>query len=631
MGSPDIINSATPIENDLLGVHPRIYATESELDRVRSVLDTEPYSSLMARVTQQADLGLDAECPTGPLATEDRPCGDALASLTMAWKMTGDQKYFDSAIRILKDASLNDDWGVDLAFGHFAVGAAIAWDWLYDEIPESDRQEIAARLFERGEHCFREWAGYNDFAAFCYTWNHMAVPLCGLASLGGALYGECDGVAKWLKMTMEKARLMSDSLGPDGLVAEGTAYGQYHVMYLAQTLVLVDQLLGVDLIDDCGWWDEYGQAQLWHTFPREHWRNAQVFFMFGDADRAHWLGPDPQLRLAASRCDDGRAQWLADELHTSGSARSTVADLFNLLWQNQAVTPIPPSDLPRLKHFDDQDVVVMRSGWDGNESAMVLKCGPHSGYWNLRYNHNVSGGHMFPCAGGFALFANGDMLLCEPGYPHTKRTTYHNTLLVDGRGQLGEGGEWFEDLEFRKGHLTPSIIQATEGEQFDLVVGDATNAYPDDLGLEKFVRSVYFFRPDCWVVIDDLKANHPVDFQLLYHGYVSFEDDGKGGCVQKGERGSLLIVPVSPSDAQLTLSDQSIDGQSGGARDVTQGLATISSPENCSEARFVTLLHSFDTGSDPSASLQVEGDDLILNRAGEEYRVDLLNRDGSEC
>jgi len=599
----DIINSATPLEDTLYGVHPRLYASDADFACLRRLAKKEPYASMLERVRQFVS-SYPNRNSYAKLEGDVRTYGDVIASLAMLWKITGERHWLTGTRALMRSIADRKDWGVDLEFGHFAHGVALAWDWLYHDIPRKEREHIADRMIRHGRVFFDNWADYNHFAAFAYTWNHMAVPLTGLTAVACALYGERPCLAPWVKMAMEKMRLMTDSLGPDGISPEGIAYGQYHAEYLARTAMLLKKMSGVDFLSSSPWWREYAVASLYHTYPRQHWRNKQVFFMLGDADRHHWLGPDPVLRLCARVFRDGHAQWLADELHTTRSATDYSAFL-SLLWHDPTVRKQGPRQLPRVRHFTDQDIAFLRSGWDGSESVLAFKCGPHSGYHNLRYSQNVSGGHMHPMAGAIALHAKGDFLLVESGYPR-KATKYENTLLVNGRGQIGEGGDWFEDLEFRRGHPTPRMLAVGHRAGFDFAIGDATNAYPDNLRLERFIRHIYAVGPDSWILVDEVAAAKPSTFELLFHGDRPFVAQGERRFIQRGERGSLLIESLLPLGVKGLCRLQAVDGIGQAARNKNLGCLSLAPVRRTRHAIFLTFLHAFQTGKGPDLTLELK-------------------------
>ena len=86
-------------------------------------------------------------------ATNSRGQGDILPVLAMAYLLTGDRKYLDSMRRVLSALVSFETWGddLDLVTGHFMAGAAIAYDWLYNDLPADERKAIAEKMAKHAE------------------------------------------------------------------------------------------------------------------------------------------------------------------------------------------------------------------------------------------------------------------------------------------------------------------------------------------------------------------------------------------------------------------------------------------------------------------------------------------------
>ncbi len=597
----DIITSATPLETKFAGTHPRLLAFEHDFTRLRKLVRAEPYATMFRYLRRFAD-SVPAASDSRKLVGDFRGRGDLLASLAMLWKISHEPADLARIRRLMRAFSKNPNWGASLGFGHVAHGMALAWDWLYHDLGASERDAFADALEAGAKVFFDTASSYDHYMSFAYTCNHLPVSITGLASAAGALYGERPRIARWFKLVMEKTRLMTEALAHDGLAPEGMSYGQYYAEYLARTCMIMKDLAGIDFISGSEWWRNYALASLYLTYPRKHWRKRVVSFKLGDAHRRVWHGPAPVLRLCAGIFNDSLAQWLAHELHSSDSSTDFSAFL-SLLWHDPDVKRTSPKNLPPCRLFTDKDIAVMRSGWDGRESVMVFTCGPHSGRRNRRYSQNISGGHQHPIAGAITLFAQGDILLAESGYPR-KRTAYENTLLINGRGQIGEGSAWFEDLEFRRGHPEPSMPAADQINGMDYAIGDATNAYPKKAGLKRFIRHVYALAPDHWLIADEVEASRPVRFSILFHGDKPFCRQQERVFRQQGERGSLLLQALAPHSLKATCRMQQIEDVDGN-HGATLGLLEFATEKKTNKTIFLTHLHAFPTGKKPTAEVAV--------------------------
>jgi len=209
--------------------------------------------------------------------------------------------------------------------------------------------------------------------------------------------------------------------------------------------------------------------------PRKAWTRSNTIVDIADCPGRHWYGPDYLLRGLAREYRDPQAQWLA--LQTDAvNVTAAGAPWLNLIGYDPTVPATPPTELPTLHHFDDIDIISARSDWSGEESLVVFKCGPFIGHKTVReFRYDPGGGHVHPDANHFVLFGAGQWLLRDDGY-RWKRTGQHNTLLIDGRGQLGEGNQWIAGSVPLAAKSRPKIVKAVASETFDHIGGAATAA-----------------------------------------------------------------------------------------------------------------------------------------------------------
>jgi len=127
-------------------------------------------------------------------------------------------------------------------------------------------------------------------------------------------------------------------------------------------------------------------------------------------------------------------------------------------------------------------------------------------------------GHAHPDINSFAIFARGQWLAVDPGYSQIKDTRDHNTVVVNGRGQAGEGGKWLDYWAFQQRLPAPAVRYLESTRAYEAVLGDAGGIYVDEARLRRFRRQVLFLRPDVFVIADDLEAEGPSRFEWLLHG-----------------------------------------------------------------------------------------------------------------
>lgn len=608
----DVINSATPIERDWLGVHPRLLCVRHPFDALRRRLETEPWRTEFSRLQRQGEallpVALPAKLMGTPYATFDvRGLGGHLIHLALLYRLTDDPRYRERVSYLMGRLTDEPEWGDSLIYGHWAQGFSIALDWLWSDFDEPTRRAHSETLYRRTRHVFDRWATYRAGEPFGYTWNISAVVLGGMAATAACLYGERPDVAPLANMAWEKMCCQSLALGPDGVSPEGIMYGGYYASYLTVNFYLADELFGFNFFSTTPWLLRYARALHAQSLPRAAWKADDVFFMQGDA-HGNVFGIESVLRVIASGARDGTAQWLADELIRSGHIGMSPV---SFLLYDPAVKPVAPLDRPPFDVMEDYGIVVMRGDWSGSESACAFKCGPNVGHHAARlFGHPLGGGHMHPNNGEVQIFARGEWILTHPGYVY-KDTAYHNTLLIDGVGQYGEKSEWFEDLPYRQRRRYPFLECAEHHPAWDYAVADLTLAYPEDRGLRRLRRHLIYIRPDAWIVVDALESDTPVLPSVLFHTGFPVQPENPTAFVGQGQKAACRIRLHAPSGLVATTENQP-RLHSGGAAHGTMPLLRVSPAEPADRHLLVASVSVGAAGSERFDEIQV----LLAGPAG---------------
>jgi hypothetical protein len=209
-----------------------------------------------------------------------------------------------------------------------------------------------------------------------------------------------------------------------------------------------------------------------------------------------------------------------------------------------------------MRHFADMDLVSMRSGWGEDAAVLVFHAGSGPGRRNMGDPQRAAmrgfgPGHAHPDINAFSIFARGQWLAVDPGYSQVKDTRDHSTVIVNGKGQAGEGGKWLDYWAFQQRRPAPAILSAESTPAWDSVLGDAGNVYVDEARLRRFRRQVLFLKPDVFVIADDLAAQGASTFEWLLHtpdGSLSLGDGGTFEIARPGVR--LHGVFLRPSSAR---------------------------------------------------------------------------------
>jgi hypothetical protein len=204
-------------------------------------------------------------------------------------------------------------------------------------------------------------------------------------------------------------------------------------------------------------------------------------------------------------------------------------------------------------------IVSARSGWTGDESLVVFKCGPPAGHFatdKLGYDPGLA--HVHPDANHFTIFGCGEWLLRDDGYAW-KDTAQHNTLLIDGKGQVGEGSAMFAAGNVNSIKVHPRVIEATSSEALDRISGDAAAMYPGTANLKRYVRNLYFLKPDVLIVVDDIETGEARRLELRFHTESPCLKREDGSFLALGTKAALRIEPFTADGVEATAGE--IDGR----------------------------------------------------------------------
>jgi hypothetical protein len=545
------------------GVHPRLFLDAARLAELRAAVSGS-HAALWGPVRERAD-AITGEVPPPYRETDNeeelwqREVGNRLPFLALAYAVTRERKYLDAARKWSLASCGYPNWGVkrfagnDLAAAHQLLGLAVVYDWMHADLDDETRATIRNTLHTRGAVMFRGCA--TMYWRDQYLQNHLWVSITGLAAAAFAIFDEpgmTGDASLWLETVLAKYRRTEEALGPDGASQEGVSYWSYGVEYMLKFWHLAGELMGEK--PTSAWWRLTSMYRLYVSLPRNSWNPLNTAVDFGDNPRKDNYGPDYLLRRLAALYKDGHAQWLAQELDRARSTSPTSRWL-NLVWYDPRVPAQSPARLPTMRHFDDLGIVSARTDWSGGESLVVFKCGPAVGRHATRiFDHDPGAGHVHPDCNHFVLFGAGDWLIRDDGYSW-KLTDQHNTLLVNGKGQLGEGRQWFSATQAIRQRLDPRILLAKSSPALDEIHGEAAPAYPAESGLGKFVRRVYFMKPDVLIVVDDIEADRERALELRFHPEYPGQRGEDGAVLCRGERSVLRIDPLTREGVDVTAGD----------------------------------------------------------------------------
>jgi hypothetical protein len=369
--------------------------------------------------------------------------------------------------------------------------------------------------------------------------------------------------------------------------------------------------------------------------PEDLWAKSRpkTTFDYGDATGRDYTGASAILHRLAGVYRDGYAQWYAGKLLGSAAFNEFDGSAWrNIMNFDPTVQPQNINTLPTLKEFKDSGLVMARSGWDGGASYIGFKNGPALGAFatKLVLEQGVTHGpgdmsHVHPDNNHFILAANGEILIRDDGYVQ-KFTNSHNTLLIDGEGQAGEGYVWFNN---NGGHAVDSgvlrndaVIEKVVSEaEYDYFAADAAKSYKTSSGLQKFKRHIIYFKNDGVVIVaDDIMLNSvkPLELRFFTETQNLTLDNNTLTAVSAGNK--FKIELLTPANVQMTIDPVTVS--SGINASVTQRKA-LQMRTTASGWLNVTALRWSNPSSQPKSvtysrdnnilTFTIDGKSVILN------------------
>jgi len=295
------------------------------------------------------------------------------------------------------------------------------------------------------------------------------------------------------------------------------------------------------------------------------------------------------MRKLAAEFKNPYAQWQANKREGSSP--------FEFIWYDPHLEPKAPTDLPKARLFKTIHWAVMRTGWtDANDILFAMK-GGHNDWDHHHLDHNT-----------FILNAYGERLIIDHGYawatppdriPYANDTKAHNTLLVNGKGQLdgatnyaGGRGAWH--------HFTP-LSDFVHSERYDGLTGDAKRAYALD-ELREYIRQVMFMRPEYFVIFDTVEADKPSTFEWLFHTFGRINVESNCVMITQG-KASLAIKVLEPEPFAYEFAEHSMEGSRNRlVRKNTDRYIKLGPPEKCQHANLMSILYPARTADEKATT-----------------------------
>lgn len=503
----------------LAGVHPRVAATEEDFARLRREVKENKHK---ARWFKKLIEFCDGMKDKAPLRYELRDGVRLLyvswdlqlyaVTLSLAYKLTGDRKYFDYAWPHLKACAEMPDWNPShhIDVGTLAYGYAIAYDWFYDVMSDEQRRIMEKGAYENVFYTVNRAVEDKDtaYTTVLMTNNHNVFCNAGVMATVVAFMDVYPEVAS--KIGADVIRMLEafmDKFAPMGAYYEGPYYAETAINYTVRVFAAMEPALG----------NLYGLDK------------AQGFDKIGDfvvllqSDVASFNFADSMMSLLAI----SGMFWLFDHFDRRGLKDSVAAKNFKdpsagvaaeaILWYN-VTDEGEACDVDTVVHYPDEEIITMRDSYRDGQTFVGIKAG------KTVYAHS----HLD--AGSFILDSMGRRWAYDFGqdnynlyykYSHWDvfrlRAESHNTLVINPDRTPGYVlGSHADVSEFTvNGDIVKTVIEKTD-------------LYGKERGVE-YARRGYLFvdSRSSLVLRDEVSLTRESDMIWIMYTDAAIEIDGK--------------------------------------------------------------------------------------------------------
>lgn len=576
---------------------PRILLTDAALPRYRALARGQG-RVLFGPLRDLADRFVAEKIPGRPFAAS-RPgpdYGRRPLLLAFCHRITGDKKYFDAARRWALAISTWRDWGrgrsanQSLIAAHLLSDLAVTYDWLAPSLPPEERRIIRLKIVLQAELLHQALTKPGG-AWWNQAWRHgrlwIGATALGLAGL--ALSGDVPRAEAWVRAALDTYRRINTVLPADGSWPEAAAHWGEAVGAMTVFYLVLQATTNVDPWPTCPWLAKTVLFRLYNSRP--DWRGVLNFGDGPERDRAGY-----QLEIIARAYQLSLARWLALRTINPGDAYG----LWGFLAADPDLKPTPPDDFPLFRLFADIELFVVRGSWGPKSTLIAFKAGPPGGRRNAQarlVGRRVFIGRCHPDQNSFVVLAGGRGLIVDDGPTALKWTRDQNTLLVNGRGQRGEGLEVFHD-DRPEDSLKIGLKVVLATPFLAVAEGEAATAYPPDLGLQSYRRLILFLPPDLVIVRDRALTAAEASFSQRFHFRGRLRQATRPGAYDLvSAAGDVVLAARFLSPRGVHFETTPYRGKVNG-RQVRQ---TVLAATNTDRARRFSLMAVLRPGAGPSA------------------------------
>lgn len=441
--------------------------------------------------------------------------------------------------------------GYDLYAAFFLDGLATTYDWLYADLDENlrvtVRERIKAQLRYIVHVSYVGRIGSVHYGRFDhYQQGHYILPHYALAVGAAAIYLDDPDpeIKEWLLWSWDRFERMVLTSVPSAF-QDGPNYMDSSREWVYKYVDLYEDFTGQSIPRLDASLQGLSEVRLHFILP-----NFKTTVNFDDTPPMRQLPPVWAFLWEAKRYQDPVVQGFAERLAQLpeptdvplyGKQRAQAA-----LWLDETLVAQPFQPEQHLAYYNpEMEVAITRSSWQEDATLVSFVSQPYGGHFLAELSEQFGEGvlsspHAQPHQNHFILYSHGEILAFDPGYTMEKRTRDENTILIDGHGQYNDGIRWMTPSPGRA-HITRFVRK----NDVTIMTGDASTAYPSDLGLQKFDRTIVVVGDELVVVYDELVSSTPRVYSWLFHHQGDLLAKQGRWKISKGDA-QVILVPLLP-------------------------------------------------------------------------------------
>ncbi len=427
---------------------------------------------------------------------------------------------------------------------HMLISLSLSYHWLNPYLTPKQKnniekhiQNFATYLYSKTKTPLGYWSGTP-----LHNITHCAWAGVGIA--GFAFSHILDEAKYWLNDAFHYFNLVSWLQAEDGSLIEGSSYGAYETEMRALFYYLSLELLDQDLFRP----NHLGLADFYTHLHKPSDDELNHIFPWGDSSKAlGYHSPINMLLCLASRHKSKNIQSQTYQILKKGFTYGSAFEWMNIIFYNPNVAFEENVKVKTDTIFSDLNMIFSRDNWSNDATALSFKCGPFQGFKAKKlFDGEPGGSHCNADNASLQLYAKQTDLLIDPGYEQFKLTKNHNTLLINGYGQLGEGSKWFKVNHCLHYGQTGEIIDYQSNNKYACWIADASKTYLPKADLESYFRSVVFLKPNIVLILDEVKTNTKSKFEIYWHTPLKTKQKDKDQFVFQNKKAQLILDVFAP-------------------------------------------------------------------------------------